>query len=73
MTSDEQTLSSRSWLNDSLVNASQQLIKRSFPYVNGLQETTLVNTLAFDIKRSEFDKVLHTGYGHWVTVYNLWM
>ena len=65
---DEHILLSREWLNDTIVNASQRLIAKSFPLRNGLQDTNLGQTLAFEIQRSPFVQVLHTGYGHWVTI-----
>ena len=65
---DEQILLSGEWLNDNLVNAAQVLIAESFPHSNGLQNTTLGQTMAFNIQRSEFVQVLHTGYGHWITL-----
>ena len=65
---DEHILLSGEWLNDTIVNASQRLITTSFPLCNGLQDTNLGQTLAFDIQRSPFVQVLHTGYDHWVTI-----
>ena len=65
---DEHILLSGEWLNDTIVNASQRLIATSFPLCNGLQDTNLGQTLAFDIQRSPFVQVLHTGYDHWVTI-----
>ena len=66
---DEHILLFGEWLNDTIVNASQRLIATSFPLCNGLQDTNLGQILAFDIQRSPFVQVLHTGYGHWVTIY----
>ena len=65
---DEHILLSGEWLNDTIVNASQRLIATSFPLCNGLQDTNLGQTVAFDIQRSPFVQVLHIGYGHWVTI-----
>ena len=44
-------------LNDTIVNVS-------FSLCNGSQDINLSQTLAFDIQRSLFVQVLHTGYGH---------
>ena len=56
------------WLNDNLIDASQHLIKRQYPHVNGLQDVILGSTLAFSICTEEFIQILNTGHGHWVTV-----
>ena len=56
------------WLTDSLVNASQQLIKQAYPHIQGLQNVALEMTLAFDVMQGEFVQVLHTGQAHWVTI-----
>ena len=61
---DEHILLSGEWLNDTIVNASQRLIAKSFSLCNGLQDTNLGQTLAFEIQRFPFVQVLHTGYGH---------
>ena len=52
-----------------LVNASQKLIAEFFPCSNGFQKTIHGQTMSYDIKKSEFVQVMHTGYGHWVTVF----
>ena len=55
---DEHILLSGDGLNDPTVTASQRLIATSFPLCNGLQDTNLGQTLAFDIQRSPFVQVL---------------
>ena len=51
-------------LNDTIVNVSQRVIAISFRLWNGSQDINLSQTLAFDIQRSLFVQVLHTGYGY---------
>ena len=51
---DEHILLSGEWLNDTIANASQRLIAKSFPLFNGFQDTNLGQTLAFEIQRSPF-------------------
>ena len=47
---DKEVLTTDGWLNDRIINASQHLIAEAFPAVDGFQDTTLGQTLAFDIK-----------------------
>ncbi len=61
-------LLSGGWLNDSLVNAAEALIKEAYPHINGFQDVSLGHTLGFDISRGEFVQVLHTRLGHWVAI-----
>ena len=55
------------WLNDDIINASQQLISKHFPKIKGLQDVVLGKILAFSVQND------HTEYGggHWVTVSNV--
>ena len=59
------------WLTDSVINAVQTLLKKSFPHVGGLQRTTLAETLGFAIERGEFIQILHVSNNHWLTVSNI--
>ena len=62
------------WLNDDIINASQQLISKHFPKINlvssGLQDVALGKILAFSVQN---DQIIHTEYdgSHWVTVSNV--
>ena len=51
---EEHLLSTTNWLNDSLVNVGQQLIGKLYPRANGLQNTLLGQSMAFDVMRGEF-------------------
>ena len=65
---DEEILLRNKWLNDKLVNAGQELIRAVYPNVSGLQDTSLGQTLAFNVQKGEFIQILHTGKGHWITI-----
>ena len=61
-------LSHTAWLNDVLINAAQQLLKKANPAVPGLQDVACGLTMNFDVEPGEFVQILHTGQGHWNTV-----
>lgn len=65
---DKRILLDNEWLNDKLVNVGQELIQAAYPNVSGLQDPSLGQTLAFNVQKSEFIQVLHTGKGHWITI-----
>lgn len=65
---DRALLVSGRWLNDRLVNASQQLLSQQFLHLRGLQDVVMGRTLAFKIETEEFVQILHTGHGHWLTI-----
>jgi len=65
---DKSVLLGGHWLNDDLINKAQELLKREFPYVGGLQPVALGMTMAFSIEPGEFVQILHTGHGHWITI-----
>lgn len=55
------------WLNDNIVNASQDLLKRQYPNIGGCQNTLLGQNLSFSIERKDFVQILH-GLSHWLCV-----
>ena len=68
-TSDRDVLHSPiGWLNDSLINAAQRLLKEVNPAMPGLQDVTLGLTWNFCVEPHEFIQILHTGRGHWLVV-----
>ena len=69
--SDQAVLINNGWLTDKIINEAQSLLKKKYPYVNGLQDVTLGLTLSFAIQTEEFVQILHTGHAHWVTVSNI--
>ena len=52
----------------SFSSKKSQLITKFYPKAHGLQSTHLGENKAFEIKRDDFVQVLHTGYGHWITI-----
>ena len=57
------------WLNDSLINASQKLLKLQFPHINGLQSVALGHVMGFTIESGEFLQILHSVGNHWLAIY----
>ena len=57
------------WLNDSIINAAQRLLKKQFPAVGSLQDVALGLVMNFSIQPSncDFVQILHSN-SHWVTV-----
>ena len=69
--SDKQSLVEGDWLTDSVINAAQTLLKKSFLHVGELQPTILAETLGFAIGRGEFIQILNISNNHWLTVSNI--
>ena len=65
---DQAIISMIGWLTDNIVNAAQGLLKQQYPHINGFQNVALGLTLSYAVQVEEFVQLLHTGYGHWVTV-----
>lgn len=66
---DLKDISGKRMLNDNVINVFQNMIKRKFPNVGGLQDTVLGQTLNFRIYRSmPFVQVLHDGNLHWIAI-----
>ncbi len=56
------------WLNDSLVNAAQRLLKNTFPRLLGLQPVELGCLGQFSVENGEFIQILNNQQGHWLTI-----
>lgn len=56
------------WTTDTIVNASQMLLKSQFPLLNGLQDTALGYVMSFEIQQGEFLQILHSAGNHWLLV-----
>ncbi len=56
------------WLTDNLINAAQELIKRAFPAVPGLQDVIKGVVFSYDVESGEFIQVVNNHHGHWLTV-----
>ena len=55
---DEDVLLNGDWLKDSIINQGQNLIKKAFPHIQGLQNVLLGKTLAFSIQFEAVVQVL---------------
>jgi len=53
------------WLNSSLINSAQTLMKRAYPHVHGLQDTQATRTALPD---GDLVQILHVNNSHWLTV-----
>ena len=60
-------LSSTGWLDDTIINQAQSILREQFGAA-GFQNTTLGTRLLFDVIRSEFIQILHNGKNHWLTI-----
>ena len=66
---DEEVLNQGKWLNDSLIDAGQKLLKQAFgDKIEGLQDLYLTRTLALNVCSGEFVQVLNKGDCHWYTI-----
>ena len=63
--------SNSEWLNDTIVNAGQTLIRKRFPSTCGLQDVGLSRTLAFQPETKQFIQVLNCRDSHWVCASNI--
>ena len=70
--SDHQLITSPSgWLNDKIIQASQQLLAQQFPHTQGLQPPTLEQINGFEAHSGHFVQVLNVRRSHWIVVSNL--
>ena len=66
---DEEILNTGKWLNDTLIDAGQKLLRQQFQNkIKGLQDLCLTRTLALDVCTAEFVQVLNKGDYHWYTI-----
>lgn len=63
--------SNSEWLNDTVVNAGQALVRKRFPDTCGLQDVSLLRTLAFQPETKQFVQVLNCRDSHWVCATNV--
>lgn len=72
---DKYILHSKSqWLNDSIINCFQTLLKSQYPNFQGFQNTQLRKTLKFETINWEqpFIQILHVNGNHWIVVSNIY-
>ena len=63
--------SNRQWLNDTIINAGQVLIKEMFPSTSGLQDVVHSRMLTFQPETKQFVQVLNCRDNHWVCATNI--
>ena len=62
----DSTESPTGWLDCTIIQQAQILLKQVNPLFEGFQRTTLGPVSDFDVVTSEFVQILHTGNHHWV-------
>jgi hypothetical protein len=62
---------SNGWLTGSIISAVNMTLHNQFPMMQGLQDTTLGETLEFDKPADKFIQILHSSSNHWVMVSNI--
>ena len=65
---DMEQLKPGQWLNTSLINAGQALLRERFPEVHGLHDVLLSKTLSFQAQDCEFIQILNCANRHWVCI-----
>ena len=65
---DKAILSSGKWLNDDMITACQNLLKKQYPMVEGLQATALVQKFAMEPQAGEFVQIVNVSGNHWITI-----
>ena len=60
-------------LNDSIINASQKLLKELFPFLPGLQCVELGTIMGFEVEVGEFVQIVHNGKNHWLLLSTIGM
>ena len=61
--------SENDWLDDNLINASQNLLKKQYPQFGGFQNTLFGQNLSFKVERGAFVQIIHSR-NHWVCITN---
>ena len=68
---DRRVLCGGEWLNADHISAAQMLLKRSFPFQNGLCDTShLAERCHWPAVPQSFVQIIHVGDSHWVCVSN---
>ena len=58
-------------VTDKHVLKANNVLKKDYPSVDGLQDTLLQQNFSWDIPSSEFVQVLHVNGNHWITISNI--
>ena len=65
---DKLSLCNGKWISDTIICAAQKLLQIAYPYVRGLQDPILGETLAFKIQKEEFVQIVNVSQNHWITI-----
>ena len=61
-------IASGDWLDDKIISAAQNLLKRQFPCTDGFLNPCLADKLAMEPQAGEFIQTLNVNGDHWVTI-----
>ena len=64
----EATLRSGARLDDEIIAVVQNMLKRKYPAVGGLQSPSLGEKFAMEPQAGEFVQVLNVSNNHWITI-----
>ena len=56
------------WITDTLIDASQKLLKQQFPNLPGLENVDLGLFMNFAVQPGHFLQILNTSHRHWLTI-----
>ena len=59
------------WLTDHIIGTAQSVLRKQFPYISGVENTTLGPVFNFSLQKREFAQILYTGSHHWILVSNI--
>ena len=65
----EKEIASRGWLSNLTINMAMNIIKKQYPYLEGLEQTECGPLRSFTVRKKEFVQILH-GNSHWITVFS---
>ena len=70
---DKTCLETSSWINDNIIYAAQQLLKKSALGLEGLQSSQCGQKFTFKVVglQSKYLQVLHVGGNHWIAISNI--
>jgi len=62
----------KSWLNSSIIDATQTVLSKQFPDLNGFQSVGCGQGMTFSIMKGKFVQILHDEQRiHWITITNI--
>ena len=68
---DVKIIESGDWLTDHIIGAAHFVLRDQFPYIGGMENTTLGPVNNFTVQRGEFAQILQKGSSHWVLASNI--